>query len=61
MIDFKHMHKSNRIEPARESWSDGWEPVDTLLELAAIALFSALMIVGMFYGLSELVIRGLIG
>jgi hypothetical protein len=63
MVDFKHMHKSNQIKPTSESRQDGWEPTlsDHFIDMLAAAVASALMILGMFYGLSEAVIRGWIG
>ena len=63
MVDFKHMHKSNQVKPTGESWQDGWGNTagERLIDMLAAAVASALMILGMFYGLSEAVIRGWIG
>ncbi len=60
MVDFKHMHRSNRIEPVVESWRDGWE-CSKAIDIIAAWILTGAMVAAIFYGLSEAVIRGWIG
>jgi len=63
MVDFKHMHRSNRIEPASVRFRNGWNS-RIGVEFAKIvsdAVVMALVILAAFYALSEAVIKGWIG
>jgi len=60
MQDFKHLSRHGQEIKPEQSWQDGWNN-DQLTDMLTAAAAAALMIMAMFYGLSEAVIRGWIG
>lgn len=59
--DYKHMHKSSRIEPSSDNWQDGWDYTlgDRLVDLLIAGTAAFFMAAGVVFTVTQIAIRGL--